>query len=57
MKRRDTIKFLGVSLVGSALFPRCSFPEKNDRVLRIAHITDVHIRPKFRCSKPVFEMY
>ena len=46
MQRRSLIK--NIALSGSALaLGKPSFASGNKRVLRIAHITDVHIRPEF----------
>ena len=52
MKRRELLKYIGltagtVALSGSAsIITAAEKNTKSKRVLRIAHITDVHIRPE-----------
>jgi hypothetical protein len=55
MKRRELLKYIGLTLGTAALSGTTSIvsaaepnkdKRKSKRVLRIAHITDVHIRPE-----------
>ena len=63
MKRRELLKYIGltagtVALSGSAsIVSAAEQSSKSKRVLRIAHITDVHIRPEENAPDRICKMF